>query len=140
MADKVWVYIDHFKGEAYPASWEAVGAGQKIASELGGGVTAVVAGSNVKGVAEEAAQYGVGEVLLADDPTLEDYRPEPYASLLSGLAKERGPEVILFPTTSRGRELAAMTAMDLQAGVLPDVIDLEVQDGIHRRDPPGICR
>jgi electron transfer flavoprotein alpha subunit len=129
MADKVWVYIDHFKGEAYPASWEAVGAGQKIASELGGGVTAVVAGSNVKGVAEEAAQYGVGEVLLADDPTLEDYRPEPYASLLSGLAQERGPEVILFPTTSRGRELAAMTAMDLQAGVLPDVIDLEVQDG-----------
>jgi electron transfer flavoprotein alpha subunit len=129
MADKVWVFIDHFKGEAYPASWEAVGAGQKIASELGGGVTAVVAGLNVKGVAEEAAQYGVGEVLLADDPTLEDYRPEPYASLLSGLAKERGPEVILFPTTSRGRELAAMTAMDLQAGVLPDVIDLEVQDG-----------
>ena len=129
MADKVWVYIDQFKGEAYPASWEAVGAGQTLAGQLGGSVTAVVAGSDVRAVAEQAAQYGVTEVLLADDPTLADYRPEPFATLLSQLVKERGPEVVLFPTTSRGRELAAMTAMDLEAGVLPDVTGLEVKDG-----------
>jgi electron transfer flavoprotein alpha subunit len=129
MADKVWVYIDQFKGEAYPASWEAVGAGQKLAGQLGGGVTAVVAGSNVRAVAEQAAHYGAAEVLLADDPTLADYRPEPFATMLSQLVKEYRPEVVLFPPTSRGRELAAMTAMDLRAGVLPDVTGLEVKDG-----------
>ena len=26
-----WVYIDHFKGEALPASWEAVGLGKPLA-------------------------------------------------------------------------------------------------------------
>jgi electron transfer flavoprotein alpha subunit len=129
MADKVWVYIDQFKGEAYPAAWEAIGAGRALAEHLGGGVTAVVAGSGVKPVAEKAIHYGADEVLLADDPTLSDYRPEPYAALLSNLALEREPEVILFPTTSRGRELAAMTAMDLKAGVLPDATGLEVKDG-----------
>jgi electron transfer flavoprotein alpha subunit len=48
---------------------------------------------------------------------------------LAKLASESFPEVILFPTTSRGRELAAMAAIDLNSGVLPDVIALEVVDG-----------
>jgi electron transfer flavoprotein alpha subunit len=43
--------------------------------------------------------------------------------------KEHKPEIILFPTTTRGRELAAMTAVDLDAGVMPDVIAMELKDG-----------
>ena len=35
----------------------------------------------------------------------------------------------MFPTTTRGRELAAMAAIDLNTGVMPDVIALEVKDG-----------
>ncbi len=129
MADKVWVFIDQFKGEAHASAWEVVGAGKELAGMLGGGVTAVVAGSGVKGVADEAFHYGVSEVLLADDASLADFRAEPYASLVSSLAKEHQPEAILFPTTSRGRELAAMVAVDLNTGVMPDAMALEVKDG-----------
>jgi electron transfer flavoprotein alpha subunit len=60
---------------------------------------------------------------------LEDFRAEPYASLLTKLAKEASPEVILFPTTTRGRDLAAMVAIDLNTGVLVDVTAFEVVDG-----------
>ena len=68
-------------------------------------------------------------MLVADHPTLTDYRAEPFASLVSKLSSESMPEVILFPTTTRGRELAAMVGVDLQTGVLPDVTGLEVKDG-----------
>jgi electron transfer flavoprotein alpha subunit len=129
MADKVWVYIEQFNGEAIPSSWELFGAGRKIADEIGGGVTAVVAGADVQQIGEQAVQYGANQVYLCNDVTLQEFRAEPYASVLSGLASEHQPEVILFPTTSRGRELAAMVAVDLKTGVLPDVTDLEVQDG-----------
>jgi electron transfer flavoprotein alpha subunit len=129
MSNKVWVYIDQFKGEALLASWEAIGAGHSLAEKLGGGVTALVFGSQVEKVAQQALQYGADDVLLADDPTLVDYRPEPYVTLLSKAAGEAKPEVILFPTTSRGRELAGMSAVDLKTGVLIDVTSLEVQDG-----------
>jgi electron transfer flavoprotein alpha subunit len=129
MADKVWVYIDQVQGEAIPAAWEVFGAARKLAEQLGGGVTAVVAGSSVQQVAQEAQQYGADLVYACEDATLAEFRAEPFASLLSGLAKQHQPEVILFPTTSRGRELAAMVAVDLQTGVMPDVIDLEVVDG-----------
>lgn len=117
---KIFVYIDHFKGEAQPASWEAIGVGKTL-----GDVSALVLGSDVAGVANSAFEYGADEVLLADDASLEDFRAEAYASTLSKLASEQNPDLILFPTTTRGRELAGMSAIDLDTGVLVDVIGLE---------------
>ncbi len=127
--NKIWVYIDQFKGQPLATSWEGIGAAKSLSEQLGGGVTAVVFGKGVESIANQAFQYGADEVLLADDPSLEDYRAEPYTSLLAKLASESSPEVILFPTTTRGRELAAMAAIDLNTGVLPDVTALEVVDG-----------
>jgi len=127
--NKIWAYIDHFKGEALGASWEALGAAQALAGQLGGGVTAVLFGQALDELAALAFQYGAAEVLLAEDATLADFRPEPFSSLLSKVAAEAAPEAILFPTTTRGRELAAMAAIDLHTGVLADVTALEVKDG-----------
>ncbi len=126
---KIWVYIDQFKGQALPASWEGIGAAKTLVGQLGDGITALVFGKNVESVATEALQYGADDVILADDASLEDYRAEPYTALLAKLARESSPELILFPTTTRGRELAAMAAIDLNTGVLPDVTALEVKDG-----------
>ncbi len=130
MTNKIWAYIDQFKGEALPSSWETIGAGLTLAESLGGGVTAVVFGENIKGVAEEAFQYGADEVIVADDPTLGDYRAEAYTTLLAKLAADSAPDVILFPTTTRGREVSGMAAVDLNTGVLVDVTALEVVDGV----------
>ena len=124
MSSKIWVFIDQFKGAALPASWEALGAGKSL-----GEVTALVFGEGVDGIAQEAFHYGADHVLVADSPVLADYRPEPYAAVLSKLAGDSAPEVILFPTTTRGRELAAMAAVDLNTGVLVDVTALEQADG-----------
>ncbi len=115
-----FVYIDHFKGNALPASWEALGVAKTL-----GAVTALVFGQGVEELAKAAFEYGADEVLLADDAALDDYRAEAFASTLSKLAAERTPDLILFPTTTRGREIAAMVAMDLKTGVNVDVIALE---------------
>jgi electron transfer flavoprotein alpha subunit len=119
---KTWVYIDHFKGEPLPASWEAVGVGKTL-----GDVSALVFGSEVEAVAKSAFEYGADEVLLADDPALADFRAEAYASTLSALASDQAPDLILFPTTTRSRELAGMIAIDLNTGVLIDVIALDTE-------------
>jgi electron transfer flavoprotein alpha subunit len=126
---KIWVFIDQFAGQALPTSWEGIGAAKLLVGQFGAGITAVIFGKNVDAIAAEAFKYGADEVLLADDPTLENYRSEPYTALLAKLAKDYSPEVILFPTTTRGRELAAMVAIDLNTGVLADVTGLEIQDG-----------
>lgn len=121
---KTFVYVDHFKGEIQPASWEAIGLGKTL-----GSVSAVVFGSGVDAVVKTAFEYGVDEVFVADDPALEDFRAEPYASTFSALASSQSPDLILFPITARTRELAAMSAVDLNTGVLTDIFALEAVDG-----------
>ena len=118
---KTFVYVDHFKGEIQPASWEAIGLGKTL-----GSVSAVVFGSGVDAVAKAAFEYGADEVFVADDPALEDFRAEPYASTFSALASSQSPDLILFPITARTRELAAMSAVDLNTGVLTDISSLEM--------------
>jgi electron transfer flavoprotein alpha subunit len=131
---KTWVYIDHFKGQVVPATWEALGLAKTF-----GAVTALIFGANVEALAETAFEFGADEVLLADDPStlpavagqssiLGDFRAEAYASTLSALASSFSPDLILFPTTTRSRELAAMSAVDLGSGVIVDAIALE-RDG-----------
>ena len=107
MSNNILVYLDHFKGKVLPASWEAVGAGLSLAEQMGGGVAAVLLGSGVAETAQEAFHAGVNEVFLADDPSLDDFRPEPYATTFSKIAEESKPAVVLFPTTTRSRDLAA---------------------------------
>ncbi|HET7143514.1 MAG TPA: electron transfer flavoprotein subunit alpha/FixB family protein, partial [Anaerolineales bacterium] len=46
-------------------------------------------------------------------------------STLSALASSHSPNLILFPTTARTREMAAMSAIDMNTGVLTDVSSLE---------------
>jgi electron transfer flavoprotein alpha subunit len=88
-------------------------------------VSAVVFGSGVDAIAKAAFEHGADEVFVADDPALEDFRAEPYASTFSALASSQTPDLILFPITARTRELAAMSAVDLNTGVLTDVSALE---------------
>jgi electron transfer flavoprotein alpha subunit len=129
MSNKVWVYVDQFKGKAHAGSWEALGVGSSLADKLGGGVTAVVFGAGAQDVAVEAYHYGAGEVFYAEDASMADYRPEAYTALLAKLVKDAGAEVLILPTTGRGRELAAMCAIDLESGVMPDVTALDVEGG-----------
>lgn len=128
---KTLVYIDHFKGEVQPASWEALGVAKSF-----GAASAVVFGSGVDAVVKAAFEYGADEVFVADNATLADFRVEPYASTFSMLASAQSPDLILFPTTTRTRELAAITAVDLNTGVITDVTGLEIGgDGVVATRP-----
>ena len=117
---KTFVYIDHFKGEIQPASWEALGLAKSL-----GTASAVIFGSGLDAIVKAAFEHGADEVLVADDAALADYRAEPYAATLSTLASAQSPDLVLFPTTARTRELAAMSAVDLNTGVLTDISALE---------------
>ncbi|WKZ35841.1 MAG: electron transfer flavoprotein subunit alpha/FixB family protein [Anaerolineales bacterium] len=118
---KTFVYVDHFKGEVQPSSWEALGLAKSF-----GTAVALVFGSGVDDVAKAALEFGADEVLVAEEASLTDYRAETYASTLSALASSHNPDLILFPTTARTREMAAMAAVDLNTGVLTDLMGLEV--------------
>ncbi len=137
MPNKIWVFIEQFKGAIAQASLEAVGAARNLNSQLGGsGVTALLFGQGVQSLAQDVIAHGADAVLLADDATLNDFRAEAYGALLVKLAQEHKPDVILAGATTRGRDLLGSVAVDLDSGSIADVIGLKVVDGaIHATRP-----
>lgn len=125
MTKKILAYIDHFHGKVQPASWEGLGLAAAIAGDSGGEAAALILGEGVGDLAEAAFQYGADQVFLAEDPVLKDFRPEPLADLVKQAAESYQPDLILFPTTTRGRTLAGMAAVDLNTGVMVDVTGLD---------------
>jgi len=137
MPNKIWVFIEQFKGAIAQASLEAVGAARKLDSEMGdSGVTALLFGQGVQSLAQDVIAHGADEVLLADDATLNDFRAEAYGALLVKLAQAHKPEVILAGATTRGRDLLGLVAVDLNSGSIADAIGLKVVNGaIHATRP-----
>jgi electron transfer flavoprotein alpha subunit len=126
MTSKIWVYIDQFRGTASSASWEAIGVAKKLS---GSEVTALVFGEGVGSIVKQAFEFGADSVWVCDNPTLADYRVEPYAGLFAKLAENEKPDLVLAPTSTRVRDVFSSAAVDLGAGVVADAIDIELKDG-----------
>ncbi|MEN6393177.1 MAG: electron transfer flavoprotein subunit alpha/FixB family protein [Anaerolineaceae bacterium] len=129
MTNKVWVYIDQFKGAPNPASWEALGLAKTIADLMNSGVTAVVLGSGMDAVVQKAFANGADSVMVCDDATLTDYRVEPYAAVFTKMVSEGKPEIVFGATSTRGRDIFSASAADLNTGVIVDATEVVSQDG-----------
>ncbi|RME99208.1 MAG: electron transfer flavoprotein subunit alpha/FixB family protein [Chloroflexi bacterium] len=125
MSNDVFVWIEQHDSIA----WEALGAARNVAGQLGGSVVALVLGADVRSLADEAIHRGAESALLADDPTLADYRLEPYAAVIARLAQEQQPAALLMGASSNGLELAAYVAAKLGVGLAQDCTGLSAENG-----------
>ncbi len=121
----IFVWIESHDGVAAPTSWEALGAGARLAEHYDATVVACIFGERAGELAAEAAHYGASAALVCEDETLAGFRLEPYAALLSMLVKERQPRAVLAVGTSRGRELLAASAADCESGLFSEVLELQ---------------
>jgi electron transfer flavoprotein alpha subunit len=122
----IFVWTEHFDGKLAQASREAIGKATQLDA---GEVVALVFGEGVEDVVNQAFHAGADKVVKADDATLANFRAEPYISLLVKAAQEHNPSYILAASTARGREIMGGASMDLEAGLLSDVLELEIDGG-----------
>jgi electron transfer flavoprotein alpha subunit len=132
----VWVVVENRDGAVSTISREAIGAARSVADGLGQPLTGLVFGQNVAGVANEVFSLGADAVIGADDATLAGGRVEATGPLLVKLAQERQPSVIVIGASTRGRDLAAWTAADLDTGLVAEAIELKVDGGVVKATRP----
>lgn len=124
MADSgnVLVIVETSAGQVREAGLEAL----TIAGELAGGngVTALVVGRQVAGVAADVALRNVVRVLVADDLVLERYTTDAYAQGVEAAIAEVGPRLVLFAGTTAGRDLGPYLAARAGRNCLSDCIAL----------------
>ena len=124
---RIWVLMEQEEGQVHPVTWELLGAAARLAGALEGGVVeAVLLGSGVRHLADQAFRYGAQRVYLIDDPVVAHYRNAPYAFGISALVQKYHPEIFLIGATTLGRDLASCIATRVGAGLTADCTELAI--------------
>jgi electron transfer flavoprotein alpha subunit len=112
------------EGKLASISTELLGGGRKLASELGEELAAVLVGSGVAGLAQEAIAYGADRVYVVDDPLLKDYQTDSYVSVIEKVVGQMKPQVLIMGQTSIGRDLAPRLAFRLKTAAALGCLEL----------------
>ena len=124
----VWVYAEYRHGRIAPVAIELLGVGRKLADQRQVPLSAVLIGSKLDGQAEELVACGADKVYVVDDPALESFTDDSYGNVLTDLAKEHKPEIILAGATAIGRSFIPRVATSLAAGLTADCTDLGIRE------------
>lgn len=125
----ILLFAEQREGKFRKSAFEVARAGRAIADQLGTEAVGVVIGHNVEPIAPELGGFGVGRVLVVDDPRLRLYSSTAYAKVLAGLVKKEQPSVILAAASAMGRDLMPRLAIKVDAGSAVDCTALRVENG-----------
>ncbi|KAF2870850.1 electron transfer flavo protein-like protein subunit alpha [Massariosphaeria phaeospora] len=121
--------LEQKDGKLNVSSLAAVTAGVK----LGGSITAFVAGSGVKAVAEDAAKAkGIEKVIYVENGAYEKGLPENYAPLLVENIKKGGYTHIFAGHSAFGKNLMPRVAALLDSQQISDITEIESEDTFVR--------
>ena len=124
----VMVYIEQRGGEIQNVSLELLGKGKTLAATLGVELSAVVIGSDVKGMTDTLVHHGAEKVIVVEDDTLKHFVTEPYTKALTNVINEYKPEIVLVGATTIGRDMAPRVSARIHTGLTADCTSLEVDE------------
>ena len=124
----VAIFAQQVDNKLSSIAFELVGKAHELAEKLGTDVTAVVIGSGIANLADELGEYGADKVVVIDDPSLKEYRTEPYAQALAAYINEYKPEIMLVGATAIGRDLGPTVSARVKTGLTADCTSLEIGD------------
>ena len=126
----IWVVAQHRQGQLHKMTFEALAAGQKLASETGDELAAVVlGGGDIGGVVEELQGCAVAAVRVAEAEGLADYTPGGYIGVLAAAIEAESPALVLFPHTYQSVEYVPRLAQVSGAALVSEAVSYERRDG-----------
>ncbi len=124
----VFVFAQQVDNQISNIAYELIGKGKDLAADLQTEVTAVLVGSDVKGLADKLAEYGADRVIVVDDPELKEYRTEPYTHALASVIEKYKPDIFLIGATAIGRDLGPRVCARIHTGLTADCTQLDIGD------------
>ncbi len=121
----VLVFAEQREGKTAHVSYELLGAGRRLADELGSGLLAALLGAD-ESEARELVRWGADRVYLCSDPVFEKFNDDTYAGALLGIIEEHKPSIVLAGATPVGRSFIPRVAARLHTGLTADCTSLEI--------------
>jgi len=124
----VFIFAQQVDNQISNIAFELLGKAKDLAADLQTEVTAVLVGSDVKGLADSLAEYGADRVIVVDDPELKEYRTEPYTHALTSVIEKYKPDIFLIGATAIGRDLGPRVCARVHTGLTADCTQLDIGD------------
>jgi electron transfer flavoprotein alpha subunit len=128
----VAVYVEHRGEKLLPIALEGLGAGRKLADDLGQPLVAMLVGSNVGGLAQSAIASGADRVYVVDDPLLQGYQADAYTSVMEKVVKQVKPQILILGHNDAGRDIAPRLAFRLGTALTSDCVELAIDAASKR--------
>ncbi|MFX0024423.1 MAG: FAD-binding protein [Candidatus Hermodarchaeota archaeon] len=133
----VWIVAEIKDGNIRNVSYELLGKAKQLADELNQEVCVLLLGDNVKRFAQEFSNRGAKKIYIAEHEALKDYYTETYSSVITGIISKYNPNIVLYPATINGRDLAPRVAATLELGLTADCTGLSIRDGLLLQTRPA---
>lgn len=125
---EILAIIEHRKQSLADASLEILSKGRQLADQSASELVAAVIGRDTEKHAIRIASWA-DRVLAIKDDKLEASLAEPYQKIMSPIIKERKPKLILMGHTAFSMDLAPALAVELEAPLATDCIDISMKNG-----------
>jgi len=124
----ITIYLESNNNKITKSSLEIITAAQLIAKENNSDIFAIIIDDDISNIITEVGLYGVPIIKCSKNIT--SYQSSLYAKIISNAVKDS--DIIIFPSSVHGNELAPMIAMSQNATSIPDVIDIIDQNTFKR--------
>ncbi len=122
----VLVYGEIVEGKLAPVTVELLGAGRKLANELGEELSILLMGSKAGVLGKEAIAYGADRVYFSEDGLLDQYNSDAYTQVVANLCRKVLPSIMLLGHTDIGLDLAPRLNGRLGGGLAMDCLTLSI--------------
>jgi len=133
----VWIVAEIKDDKVRNVSFELLGKAKELADELKQKVCVLLLGDNVKKFAQDFSNRGANKIYVAEHEALKDYYTETYSSVVTGIISKYKPNIVLYPATINGRDLAPRVAATLELGLTADCTGLSIKDGLLLQTRPA---
>ena len=136
----ILAFAESRNGGLRKVALEAVTAARKLADSTGGEVHALLIGApGIGSKAEQLAKYGADVVFVTESEAFAKYNPEGASQIAADRLKGGGYRGAIFATSAEGRDLAPRVAGKVGAGIVTDVIDVNLDgDKLTVKHPMNI--
>ncbi len=133
----VWIVAEIKDDKVRKVSFELLGKAKELADDLKQKVCVLLLGDNVKKFAQDFSNRGANRIYVAEHEALKDYYTETYSSVVTGIISKYRPNIVLYPATINGRDLAPRVAATLELGLTADCTGLSIHDGLLLQTRPA---
>ena len=116
---KLFVFIQHEEGKINSVSLEALQGAQEIAEKSGGNISAVTFSSSA---GEKLTGYDLNEILVIENPQLENYDPLYYVKAMEDVLASESPDILIFGHSYEARDWVPRLSARLDIPFISDCI------------------